>query len=321
MTETTKQHRCSGAPECGDSDCRVFKSHSCIKPGRLHHCPEAVVGAQTVRCEPVEPGPEMKICPRHNRCKRWSGRCYHLKSHRHDSSCARGPMCPACVPVDEAPPFHGVYPRIVKPLADVEQASYPACPECGRSDRPVCCVPVEQLAPEPPAPVGLDVDRIVANYSNPTMRIVKADITALAAEIEQLRKANSYQGGYIAGLEHLRDETVPSLERDNTVLRTMLREAQDPSIAAQEEIERLREMLVKRFGELRASQERLRRQRCEMHDEIERLEQERDELKTRREYALSALGEMTIAFAELQAELAALNSAAIAGWLAEIASK
>lgn len=120
---------------------------------------------------------------------------------------------------DKQPPFYGIYP---------------ACPHCGHTDRPVCCVPVEQPAPEQPAHLGLDVDRIVANYSNPTMRIVKADITALAAEIKRLRG-------------------------------------------------------------------------------------ERDELKTRREYALNALGEMTVAFAELQAELAALNSAGIAGWLAEVA--
>lgn len=200
-----------------------------------------------------------------------------------DDGCIAG-MRPGC-------PYRGVAYCV-----PVEQGPYRVCTLCVRTDRPACCIPVEQPAPEPPAPVDLDAIRECNAKAAPDVMTVMK----MCDEIERLRKANSYQGGYIAGLEHLRDETVPALERDNTVLRTMLREAQDPSIAAQEEIERLRGMLVKRFRQLQASRERLRQQRHEMYDEVEQLEQDRNDLR---------------------AKLAELNALAIARWLTEIADE
>lgn len=114
------------------------------------------------------------ICPdsgKYPKCKTCCGD--HNTPHGYKPDCLyRSDSCPACVPS-------------VEPLADVEQADYPACSECGRSDRPVCCIPVEQLASEPSA-----MAREILN--------LRAERDVLKAELAALNSAGV--AGWLAGI-------------------------------------------------------------------------------------------------------------------------
>lgn len=98
--------------------------------------------------------------------------------------CAKWETCQQQCASGAKSPFPA-YNRIYAPLCFVEQPTYPACLECGHSDRPVCCIPVEQPAPEPPA--LLDLEEITErNLDRSEWGTAKRDVSNLVAEILNL---------------------------------------------------------------------------------------------------------------------------------------
>lgn len=154
-----------------------------------------------------------------------------------------------------APPLQLAQQRACDVIASFGQ--YPVCPECGHTDRPVCCIPVEQLAPAPPAPL------------------------AMAREILNLRNARDVLYGQICTLRELWLRGC----RERDVLKAALQETHNDLDLCQAEVGHARKMLIKRHTQLATIRDQHRQWRRDFRRdndaEIEALVTERDELRRR----------------------------------------
>lgn len=115
----SEQMICNRGTLCEYPDCPAGQPHD---PQFCRDCHGQECDARKPgRCVPVEPPVQMMICPSAGDYCACGGesKCKHLGRHKAISDCRHSvDDCPACVPVDQAPPFYGWYFDIVRELPE-----------------------------------------------------------------------------------------------------------------------------------------------------------------------------------------------------------